>query len=202
MSDTLAVVTADEARQFLGLKDAGSNPLLDAWIVAVSRRLDEICGPIVKRAVTDEAHDGGETVIRLAFWPLASVTSVTEYDVGGTATTLDAETFSTKPAAGYAVRLSSGLLYRRASGRLHRFAAEGTIVVSYVAGRYDSTATVDERVKRPALTILAHNWRVEHGTGNQSYGGVDELLPPTGFAIPARALEMLGDLVQWPANVG
>ena len=46
----------------------------------MSRRLDRLCGPIVQRTITDEVHPGGCPSIRVRHWPVASFTTVTEYD--------------------------------------------------------------------------------------------------------------------------
>jgi len=79
---TLDVLTLTEAKEALNLTatqqyDATELP---AWITGVSARLDELVGPVVRRTITGETHDGGGHVIRLRYYPVTAVTSVTEYD--------------------------------------------------------------------------------------------------------------------------
>ena len=44
------------------------------------RAASTACGPIVQRTITDEVHPGGCPSIRVRHWPVASFTTVTEYD--------------------------------------------------------------------------------------------------------------------------
>jgi hypothetical protein len=69
------------------------------------------------------------------------------------------------------------------------------VVLTYVAGWYAATASVDPQVKTATQIVFAHLWRAEHGSGNQTFG-TEDVVFPAGFAIPRRALELLGTKLQ------
>lgn len=176
MADTLDVLTIAEARTALGLTGttASDTPLALA-VTAVSRQVDELCGPVVKRTHTAETHDGGGYTIRLRHRPVHTVTTVTEYD-GTTATTLTAESNTAKPASGYlhdgrTATLNSGLIRRRASNADITF-AEGrrNIAVTYDAGRAATTADADAKFKEAAAMMLRNVWTAEMASGSETFG--------------------------------
>lgn len=190
---TLDIVSLNETKAALRLNDSTYDGLLTAWITAVSLRLDDLCRPIVVRTLTDELHDGGDRWIAPVYTPISSVTSLAEYDTAGTATTLTAEDYDTKPADAYL--LDGRTIRRRASGADAYFASgRRNVRLTYVAGRYATTATVSEQFKRAALICLAHMWRAEQGTGNPTYGleGGELVSFGPGWAIPRRAADLLG----------
>ena len=193
-NDLLTRLEAQRALNLDGLP-RGADDELDAFVTAISIRLDEICGPFVSRAVT-ENYDGGTVSIALRSWPVVSFTSVTEYD-STTATVLTAETNASKPSSAYLWDSVTGLLHRRSGGGDATFASgRQNIVVVTSAGRHATTAAVSDRVKTAAGIVLGHIWRAEHGAGTATFG--DESIPAFGpaFAIPRRALEVLGTLVK------
>jgi hypothetical protein len=201
MADTYDLLSLTEAKQALGLPTA--NPDLDttvaSYVTAVSRLLDDRCGPLVQRTVTNETHSGnGETIIQLAQRPAASITSCTEYQ-GTTAVPLTVETIGTAPSNGCIVDSTNGLLYRRSGGVDARwYPGRNNITVTYTAGRYASTSVVDARVKRATGMLLRHLWAIDKGSGNMMFGEI-EMPIPMGYAIPNRVREMLSDL--WRAPV-
>lgn len=185
----LDVVTLDEAETELGI-DPDSRVLLSGYITSVSRLLDQACGPIVKRTVTDEKHNGGDSQIWLGHWPVASVTSVTEYS-GMTAVSLTAETASTAPN-GYLLDGSS--LVRRVGKNDSAWAyGRGNVLVTYVAGRYDDTLSVDERFKRAAVITLANLWRREQGMGTVTFGADGAPMLGATYALPNAAKAFIQD---------
>jgi hypothetical protein len=122
-----------------------------AMVTAISERLDQACGPIVRRTVTGEVHDGGLGYIRLRLEPVASITTLTEYTTAGVGTVLTAEDFDT--AGTYALRpwyvadppgLWQGKVLRRTTGRGCAWFPRGlnNVVATYEAGRYVDTAAV------------------------------------------------------------
>lgn len=193
---TLDIVTIAEATAYLAGSATSSSPLLDQWITAASAAVDDLCGPVVARTTTGHSwYTIGES--RLLF-PMAHVTacaSMVEYDATGAAKTLTAETATTKPADAYRLWPANGCEWveRRGSGGRARFPVEGTVVATFTAGRFANTAAVSQLWKRATLVIVSHMWSVEHGTGN-TFGEVQ--LTPTGFAIPRRAVELLGSEVR------
>lgn len=190
--DTLDIITPDEAKRLVTIpaSNTDQDAELEVFITAVSRRIDELCGPVVVRTLTNEAYNGGCVSIRLKNAPVSSFTTVTEY-LGTSATVLTAETNAAKTSTNYLWDSTVNRLYRRSSGQDAYFpAGRSNVVVTYVGGRAATTATVDEKFKRAAGVILAHLWRADRGSGSETFG---EYSYPVGFAIPNRALEILGD---------
>lgn len=196
MADTYDLLSLTEAKTALGLSllTADLDPTVASYVTAVSRVLDENCGPLVTRTVTGEQHSGrGYTSIRLAQMPAASITSCTEYQ-GTALVTLTVETPGTAPSEACILDNGNGLLYRRSGGSDSSwYPGRNNISVTYSAGRYATTSTVDARVKRAAEMLLRHLWSIDKGSGNLMFGEV-AIPVPMGFAIPNRVREMLSDL--------
>lgn len=203
-ADTLDVLTETEARDAVG--DNGTpkatDDLLARWNTAVARKLDRICGPVVRRTITDELHDGGYPSIMLRNSPAASISGVTEY-VMATATTLTAETIGTTPGTGFLAEphatdptLYSGRILRRSGGATVSFwPGARNIKVTYSAGRFATTATVDERFKSAAALMLKNAWRsVTPGVGKINEFDVPFANFPT-FMVPNAVYELLEDEV-------
>ena len=195
--DTLDLITPDEAKRLVAISSANTDQdaELEVFITAVSRRIDELAGPVVVRTLTNEAHNGGCTSIRLNYAPVSSFTTVTEY-LNTSATVLTAETNATKTSTNYLWDSTVQRLYRRSAGQDAYFpAGRKNVTITYIAGRAATTAAVDEKFKRAAGVILAHLWRADRGSGSETFG---EYSYPVGFAIPNRALEILGDDLRAP----
>lgn len=203
-ADSLHVISLAEAKHGINLdvdptKDKHDDELR-RFITAVSRRLDELCGPVVKRTVTDEVHDGGNGLVFLDKHPVASVTAVKEYS-GTTLTTLTAETVASQIADQYLLDTRLGLLHRRSSGSDILFTTgRANVLVTYVAGRYDNTAAVDGKFKTAAALILQELWKPAAGRWAQNFAGEEV---PLGImpwaALPRPARELLGDELRAPA---
>ena len=195
MADTYDLLSLAEAKATLGQSAAATDldTTIASYVTAVSRMLDEACGPLVTRTVTAEKYSGdGTAIIKLRQMPASAITSCTEYQ-GTTAVTLTVETIGTTPSAGCILDPATGLLYRRAGGWDDAwYPGRGNISVTYTAGRYANTAAVDARVKRAAGMLLRHLWAIDKGSGNMMFGEVDMPIP-MGFAIPNRVREMLSD---------
>lgn len=190
------LLSITEARRAIGkdASDASVDTLLAAIVTAVSVRLDEVCGPIVRRTIEEEAHDGGEVDVLLRYRPVSEVTAVVEY-ADTAETTLTAETNATKPVDAFVLKGNgrAGILLRRSGNADRRFpAGRGNVLVTYVAGRYDSTAEVGAKFKDAARIMLANRWQSEEF----SIADVGEYDVPRGafprFAIPNYVVEMLG----------
>ena len=196
------LLSLTETASYLGIaQKTKTDTEIQTFITATSLRVDEICGPNVIRTVTNEAHDGGATVIKLDHAPVSTFTTVTEYS-GTTATVLTAESNSSQPANSYLWDTRTELLYRRANGGDWFFpAGRRNIVLTYQAGRVADTASVTSQFKEAALIIVAHLWRTERGAGTMTFGEDGGLVPGFGFAIPRRAMELLADQVRGPVIV-
>lgn len=204
-ADTLDVLTQQEARDaVLGMSTPTVNDdVLSGWVTAVSRRLDIMCGPVVQRTVTSEKHSGGFPSIQLRRSPVTSISTVTEY-ILTTGTTLTAETVGTTPGTGYVAEphptnesLLSGRILRRNTGNTISFwPGINNIVVTYTAGRYADTASVDDRFKSAARLILRNIWRsVTPGVGKVGDYDVPFVNFPTYLIPDAVKRELLPDEV-------
>lgn len=149
---TLDVISLDEAKDAINMTGSGAEHglQLQTFLSAVSELLDDVCGPIVQRDVTETLVPRGGLLFP-TYTPIASVTTVTEY-VSGTATVLTGEDIDT--VGGYLLR--DNLLARRSSFMTINW--NGDVVVEYVAGRYASTDEVGARFKLAAQEILAREW--------------------------------------------
>lgn len=156
MADTLDLISLDEAMEAIAMTGTGSNyeAQVEMAVTAISRRIDELCGPVVVRTITGEEHDADGGLIFLDYSPVSSVTTVTEY-VSGTGTVLTAEDIDT--SGDYLLR--DGILSRRSG--FYTTSWNGRIKVTYVAGRYATTAAVDAKFKTAAAAILRRWWARE-----------------------------------------
>lgn len=202
MAELLDVITLADAKDELRLQAATYDSSLAVFVSAVSQRLDELCGPIVVRTVTDSLN-GASGSLRLSSMPVSSITTVTEYS-GTTAQVLTGETNSTKSVNDYWVD-TSGLLYRRSDGYSTWWPqGAGNVVVVYQAGRFATTADVSAKFRLAARIMVKHFWRYESGTGSQTFGtndfdGVEQIAT---FAIPRVVAELLADEVQNTPVIG
>jgi hypothetical protein len=177
---------------------------LEAYVSAISQKIDELVGPVVQRTVTGEQVDGcGGPWVHLRRRPVVSITSVTSYE-RGTPTVLTAETLVA--AGGYVAEkweddptLLSGRLWRRSNWLYDRWTPGSTVVVTYVAGRYATTAAVaGTRFWQAAALTLKSVWRAEESTTQvvDEYELAATAIP--GFLIPNAARDLLADQLQHP----
>jgi hypothetical protein len=191
-ADMFEVLPAD-AGQIVSMRDAKEHlniPLdrtdddreLLGFLVAVTAVVENHIGAVL-RAEQTTTFDGGLDSIVLPVTPILSVTSVTE---SGTAV----------DASGYSLDAASGVMRRLSGGRpIGWRAGIGNVVVDYVVGR----TSVAANVSRAALIILKHMWETQRNAGGGRPGLASEVsdpatyvVNPSSFAIPYRALELLG----------
>lgn len=197
MADSLDLISLTEAKAALNVTVSTYDTEIAAYVTAVSRQIDKMCGPVVTRTLTSESRDGGDTKVYLANRPLSTVTTVIEYD-GNTATTLTAETAGALTSNQYLVDAAKGILYRRDTGWDCYFPpGRKNIIVTYAAGRYTSTGVVDERFKTAARLCLTNMWRREQGGGTDTFGALPGTVIP-GFGMPNAVLDLLADDIQHP----
>lgn len=189
MADTLDILTLAEAQSCLRQGSSTANDTTIALLVtAVSRRIDRAIGPVVTRTLTAETYDGVGTFIQLLSWPVSSVTTVVED--GTTLTTDD-----------WYIDKEKGLLYRQNNGLDWSWAHtvsnhRDTVAVTYVAGRYADTASVDAYYKEGARLMLRHLWRSEewnvNGLGVQDFDVPMVAFP--SFSVPKAVIDWFGPL--------
>lgn len=207
MADPLDVITLAEAHAALpGITGTGSDTELAAYITAVSRRLDELCGPIVIRTITNERYDflsfrDKRLTLRNAPSSRTSattITSVTEYS-SGTATVLAQENLTNSTGSDYRFDAYTGILYRQGGWYPTSFAP--TVVVTYQAGRYADTASVDAKFKKAATMMVSMLWRREEGQGSSVFpGGIEpeSIVQGATYAVPNAVKELLADELRGP----
>lgn len=187
------ILALDEAQAAIGATgDQTYDGQLERAVTAISDLIETRVGPVVIRSVTD-AHDGGYCSIT-PYQRVSEITSVVEWQ-GSTEVELTPETPGGQEPYAYLYDEVRRMLIRRESGFDARwYPGRLNIVLTYDAGRYATTDAVAPRFKEAAAIALAHNWRFDHGQGNQTFGAFDgEPGFGRGFALPNRALEILSN---------
>ncbi len=170
------LVSLAEAKAHLNITSGAEDAEIMRVIEAVTVPIERVAGSVAPTAHT-EIHPGSRPVIVLSHQPVLSVTSVT-----GPGGVVDAE--------GYALDGQAGVLARM-SGVAGGVWEAGQITVTYTAG----LASVPPHVRLAALIVVQHLWETQRGGRDQRFTGAGEegWNPGLGFALPRRALELLGD---------
>lgn len=215
MPGVLDVLTLAEAKDAINVNSTQNrDTLLALYITSISARMDVLLGPIVTRTITAELHNGGRDSIFLNSYPVTSVASVTEYDRGQSLTTVltpeilgdytphvdtyEIEPFSTNPA------LFGNRIKRQQNGHHHRFAhGRRNVSVSYTAGRFADTESVDEKYKLGAGYILLSAWRSQQDS-TAKMGDFDVPFSSVPkYMIPYNVIDMFyGEVQQRGIMVG
>jgi hypothetical protein len=183
VADPLDILTLVEAKAALRQGDATANDTeIELLVTATSTVIDRGVGPVVRRTVNAETHDGEGHMTQLREWPVTTVTTVTEDGI-------------TLPTTAYHVDLEKGQVWRRLSDWDYPWEiGRDNISVTYVAGRFATTASITPFYKAGARLLLRHLWRSEQwnamGIGPQEYD-VPQVAFPT-FAIPKAVADWFG----------
>ncbi|MEU1736465.1 hypothetical protein [Streptosporangium sp. NPDC020145] len=169
------IVSLAKAKNHLNITSTADDAELVEVIRAVTPVVERHAGAVVRRTYTEE-HPGGYA-LALRHWPVLAVTSMTGAQPG-----------VPDQAVGELAADMTGGVVRRADGRW----IAGPVQVIYAAGRTEVAANV----RLAALIIIGHLWETQRGTVAPRLGAEDEVWDPrAGFAVPRRALELLGDQV-------
>lgn len=200
------VLTLAEAKQQLNLSGTTAyDTELPLWISGISERLDALIGPIVRRTISNELHDGGYHTIYLRHYPIRAITTVIEYN-WLTPLTLAPESNPSKPADAYLTEayemdrtLISQRIRRRYGGITGLFVpGKQNVVCTYEAGRVDNTASVSGKIKIAAGVMLQNAWRSQE----ISTSHVGEFDVPASnfprFAVPRFVRDMFTRELQEP----
>lgn len=175
----MALVTLEAVKAQLNIsasdtsEDVELQGYIDAATAAVETQLGQIVDP---RTVIDQLDfASGVTVFVLRSTPVISLTSIVSLD--GTQTwTVTAPTMYVDSASGCVTVLSGPPV-------------KGSVLATYQAG-YTS---VPANYRLAALIIIQHLWETQRGAmGVQLGGDTDNYVAGRGFAIPRRAIELLG----------
>jgi len=199
VADILDVCTLEDVKAALGLSDGSFDAELATNITAVSRMLDKKCGAIVQRTITAEeltstwaSSMGPYPLASFRFVPIVTVTTLTMYE-GTTSTVLTEQTPGTAPSDGYRLDRDTGAVRRLKAGIPWLFPAFSTLVATYSAGRYASTAAVDERFSRAATSTVVEQWRANKGMGTVTFGAAPEVSLSGSTGIPRDAWVLIKD---------
>lgn len=207
MADTLDVLTLTEAKGILAISDTSQDSQVARIITGVSRKLDHLCGPVVARTITNETHEfatyrdwGTRDTLETDFGPVTSFTTVTNY-LGTTATVLTQQVAGNSPTNGFYAQsydpdpdLFSGVITRKTG--LYRYPFGDLVTITYIAGRYADTSSVDARFKEAAGVMLRNSWRAyQQATAPYNEFQVPQQTFPA-FAVPNYVLEILSDEIK------
>jgi hypothetical protein len=172
--------------------DSTQDTELTGFILAATRVIRDIIGPIVPETHT-EFFDGGVQTVSLTWQPLLTIVSVYEY-YGLSKFQITEQPLGTQTNAfGFTADYVTGQLTRRTFGGQAALWAFGdkNIQVTSTAGRAD----VPYNVRLGALELIRHNWSMTQQAGRpRMRSGMDsggELAVPIGFAVPDRVVEWL-----------
>lgn len=182
------IISVDDARAHLRMTAADEgveDEELAEVIEAASRAVERHVGHVVARRTVTERHYvrgcGSSSLVTIAR-PILSLTSVKSIDGATTWTTSNLD-----------LNNDAGILYVRAGNLFH-----GPLEVIFVAGQ----TIVPENYVEATEIIVAHLWEIQRSatlgrtTARSVFGANDQesLMTPggVGFAIPHRAIELLG----------
>lgn len=190
MADVLDILTLSEAKAALRQGTSTASDAEIALIVtAASAVIDRGIGPVVRRTITGETHDGQQwgggrrdRMVQLRSWPVVSVATVTEDGIA-------------LPAPAWHLDAEKGQLWRRTVDRDYPWEdGRDNIAVTYIAGRFATTANVDALHKQGARLLARHLWRAEQwnvsGLGAADFDAPQVAFP--SFAIPKAVIDWFG----------
>ncbi|MEU2924207.1 head-tail connector protein [Streptomyces sp. NPDC007251] len=175
----MPIVTLDDAKAQLNItaSDTSEDVELQGYIDAATAAVETQLGQAVdQRTVVDQfTFPTGVTSFLLRTTPVLSMLSLATLD-GSQSWTPTAPTMYVDSASGLVTVLSGPPV-------------KGTVVATYQAGY----TAVPANVRLAALIIVQHLWETQRGTmGVQLGGDTDTYVAGRGFAIPRRAIELLG----------
>lgn len=188
------ILTLPEARRAIRLPDndqSRDTDLVETYIPAVTAVIEDLIGPVMAGTTRTFVADGGGALVML---PWLNITSVDSVDDSGTTLTVD----------DYQVNLGTGIVYRGTADLPRTFATgRQSVTITYTAGTYATPAAVPYNIKLAARIILAHLWQADQQGYRPDFGGPDNSVTPSssGYAIPRRAVELLGSSSNRPLGV-
>lgn len=181
--------------------DTRQDDELQGFILAAGEIARNHCGPFIPETHT-QFFDGGRSKVMPDFLPVAKVLSATEY-YGLSAFPLTEQDLGAQmDAFAFTVDYTTGEITRRTfGGEAAEFAfGSKNIKVVYTAGR---AGAVPWAARLGVLELIRHLWQMtQQGGGRPKFNGGaydgGEGMVSTGFAIPARVLELWQPLYRGP----
>ncbi|MET7479537.1 hypothetical protein ABZT17_34960 [Streptomyces sp. NPDC005648] len=175
----MAIMTLAAAKAQLNLQagDDSQDLELQTYMDAVTLPLERETGHVVEQRVfIDEFDfDQGTTSFLLRSVPVVSLTSIAAVD-GSATWSVDPAVMHVNTVTGRVTVLSGAPL-------------TGLVAATYRAG----PAQVPANELLAGLIILQHVWETQRGRAEAVPGGGGEMAIPAGYAIPNRAVELLGN---------
>lgn len=196
------IISLRQARTAIGIPvtNTSKDDDLRDYLAAATPIMEDLVGPILSVAC-DEYLDGGSFGIRLTYYPVLTVTKVTESYGSGYVRTLTEQPLdgtANYDAFGYTIDKTDGRIMRRASGHDSVF-TEGrrTVHVVYTAGR---TTPLRGNLRLATRRLVRHLWQSEQQGIRPEYGQPDASMgyTPSGFAVPKAVIELCGSDLRVP----
>lgn len=178
------VLSLQDAKQMLNIpmSSTANDAELDSWIASVESGLERFTGgPVISRTVTERSEmQSGQTVIPVRQRPLVSVSSIVSASGGA----IDI-------SGGLDLDVNAGLIRRRLGlpfyGPFFQWLPQ--VTVTYTAGWGTSVPAAFNSFAR---IVIQHLWETKRGPIAMPMAGeLPVAVPGFGFAIPARAAELL-----------
>lgn len=174
----MSIVTLTDVKAQLNISasDTSDDVELQGYIDAATAAVETQLGQVVdQRTAVDRLDLVGSSVFLLQSTPVISLTSITSLD--GT------QTWSVSPSVMH-VDSTSGCVTV-----LSGASVSGPVLVTYQAGM----VAVPANVRLAGLIIIQHLWETQRSVMGVQLGGDQETyVVGRGFAIPRRAIELLG----------
>lgn len=180
----MRVLSLQDAKQMLNIpmSSTANDAELDSWIASIESGLERFTGgPVISRTVTERTEAvAGYTKMLLRQRPAVSVQSITSESSGGSLSMAD---IKVDPFTGV-VQRALGLPFYGPF-----FMWQPWFIVTYTAGW--GTA-VPAAFNSFARIVIQHLWETKRGPIAMPMAGeLPVAVPGFGFAIPARATELL-----------
>lgn len=174
----MPIVTLADAKAQLNIQpsDTSADVELQGFVDAATAAVEQQLGRVVEQRTVIDQFDfaGGVTAFMLRSVPVISLTSLVSLD--GTQTwDVGPSVMHVDPASGLVTVLSGP-------------AVTGPVLATYQAG----SATVTANVRLAGLIIIQHLWETQRGAMGIQLGDSETYVAGRGFAIPRRAIELLG----------
>lgn len=173
------IISMADAKAQLNITDTASDNELRAYVEAATDVVERVRGEAMVQRTFVEEHEVYSGRMSLSRPPVVSLTSIISIDGW---ITWDVNALHVNPRTGVvSTALTTGLLQ-----------LNGRVVVTYVAGY----AVIPATFQLAAAMIVNHLWQTQRGTkGSPRVGGGlsdTTMVPGFAFAVPNRALELLG----------
>lgn len=174
------ILSLADAKAHLNLTDSSEDEEVRFWNGATTRAVEFFVGPVVVREFTEVHQERAMRTAVLLRTPVVAVTAVAPVMPGGMTYNVDDLVVDGETGL---VRLASGSVLR------------GPLRFTYRAG----LPVIAENISGAARIILQHLWRTQRASGrsggiagSSSDYSVTEPIPGLGYAIPNRAVQLLG----------